>query len=357
MDYVYLPHLDLTGVTEPALTFDLAYARYNDELNDRLKVYVSADCGGTWSTVYDQAGTALATAADHNDAFVPTASEWRTESLSLDAWTAESSVLIALGNVTGYGNNVWVDNVSVGPVEAPGDDDEGDDDDDDSPLGVCGNAPDEALAESEPNGWSTGGEYDSLDSAGGDLRISGTVACASQWSADVDWFAVDLPCTGEADVTLNWASGADLDYWVYGPDRGLLVKNEDEDYAGPAARSFSGGDTLYIAVSCWWGADSAYSLSIDWDATGEPATSETPEDDEPSEGAPAPGEEAASDPGDDEPDEDDEDDGPTTTAAADAAPTGPSRFVQVGCAAAGSGAPGGLALWLVLGVLGRRRRG
>ncbi len=352
-DYLYLPYVDLTSIEDPALTFDVAYARYNAELNDRLKVYVSDDCGDDWTVVYDKAGTTLATAPDHSESFVPTSAEWRTETVDLSAFASSDTVVIAFGNVTGYGNDVWLDDVSVSSADdaaagddddAAGDDDDGGGDDDDAPpTGVCGNAPNESVHESEPNDWASSGQFDAVESDGGDLRLSGTISCGSSWSEDRDWFVVDLPCTGSAGVTLDWASGSDLDYWIYGPDRELVVKNEDEDYSGPAARTFSSGDKLFIAVSCWSGGDRDYTLAIDWDEGGEPATQTEGSDDAPAdEDAPAPAEEAE---GEGTFDGEGADDPP----APEAAPSGPTKFVQAGCSVSGSG-PG--PLWGMLILVG-----
>ncbi len=135
VDYLYTPFLDLTSTSNPTLTFDVAYARYNGEYTDGMQVHVSADCGDSWSVVYDKEGTQLATAPDHGEAFVPTSGEWRTESISLASWASSDSVLVAFANVTGYGNNLFVDNVSVGTPSPGDDDDDGPGDDDDDPWG------------------------------------------------------------------------------------------------------------------------------------------------------------------------------------------------------------------------------
>ncbi len=128
-DTLQLPFIDLTDTASPALQFDVAYARYNGEYSDGLRVRVSDDCGASWDTLYDKSGTTLATSSDHDEAFVPTSSEWRTETVSLNAYGSDDSVLIEFVNVTGYGNNLFVDDVLVGTPDAGDDDDASDDDD------------------------------------------------------------------------------------------------------------------------------------------------------------------------------------------------------------------------------------
>ncbi|PLW91685.1 MAG: hypothetical protein C0592_14605, partial [Marinilabiliales bacterium] len=51
------PSVDLTALgANPSLIFNVAYRQYSSE-NDRLRVYVSTDCGSTWSSaIYDKQG-------------------------------------------------------------------------------------------------------------------------------------------------------------------------------------------------------------------------------------------------------------------------------------------------------------
>jgi PKD repeat protein len=100
------------------LTFDVAYARYSAELTDTLLLYYSTDCGQTFRPFWKKGGKDLATAPDAENNFVPTASQWRKESISLGFLNGQTSVYLAIVNSSGWGNNVYLDNIKV-QVPAP----------------------------------------------------------------------------------------------------------------------------------------------------------------------------------------------------------------------------------------------
>ncbi len=104
--------IDLTGLTTPSLKFDVAYCQYSTE-NDRLQVYVSTDCGGTWTSVYNKAGSTLATKAAQTGAFTPTAAQWRTETVDLSSYASANKLFIRYTATSNYGNNLYVDNINV----------------------------------------------------------------------------------------------------------------------------------------------------------------------------------------------------------------------------------------------------
>ena len=67
-----------------SLKFDWAYAQYIQE-NDRLIVKLSQDGGQTFPyTLFDKAGSALATAPATTNPFIPAAGQWKTFSYGLD---------------------------------------------------------------------------------------------------------------------------------------------------------------------------------------------------------------------------------------------------------------------------------
>jgi len=75
-------NIDLTD----SLQFDWAYAPYPGNYPDRLQVLVSTNGGTTYPyTIFDRAGTALATAPATSNSFVPSSSsEWQTFSIRLN---------------------------------------------------------------------------------------------------------------------------------------------------------------------------------------------------------------------------------------------------------------------------------
>jgi thiol-disulfide isomerase/thioredoxin len=107
--------LDISGMNEPKLTFDYAYARYNANFWDRFQVQVSTDCGGTWATLFDKQSSDLATVPDvGTGAFTPNSpSQWVNVDLGLAAQSGATELLVAFKGISGYGNNFYLDNVNV----------------------------------------------------------------------------------------------------------------------------------------------------------------------------------------------------------------------------------------------------
>ncbi len=113
-DDLFVPALNLTGVANPVLSFDVAYAQYTNQ-NDKLDVMVSTDCGANWANVYSKQGAILSTAPSYSaSAFVPSAAQWRTETINLPALANQPSVLIKFRATADFGNNLYVDNINIG---------------------------------------------------------------------------------------------------------------------------------------------------------------------------------------------------------------------------------------------------
>ncbi len=114
-DYLNTPRIDLSAVTGNAIIeFYLAHKRYSASYSDRLQVQVSTDCGATWGTVWDKQGATLATATGYvTSAYVPAASDWRQEQADLTAYVGNSDILVRFKAISGYGNNLYVDDVNI----------------------------------------------------------------------------------------------------------------------------------------------------------------------------------------------------------------------------------------------------
>lgn len=112
VDHLMSPQIDLTGAPSTAvLQFSVAYAQKTTS-TDALKVQVSTDCGVTWTnTTYNKSGATLSTAPATSSAFTPTASQWRTESISLTPYVGQKAIFVF--TVTGQsGNNIYLDDIS-----------------------------------------------------------------------------------------------------------------------------------------------------------------------------------------------------------------------------------------------------
>jgi len=117
--------MDMTYLQDAELTFDVAYARYAVNYTDSLEVLISTDCGANYTSVYYKGGSTLATAPDFSASpFVPAANEWRTETINLASYLGNGDVLIAFRSHTGWGQNVYVDNINLTATNVVGVEDE-----------------------------------------------------------------------------------------------------------------------------------------------------------------------------------------------------------------------------------------
>jgi hypothetical protein len=85
-------NIDANALTnQPLLTFDVAYCRWGGGYSDSLFIGVSTDCGASYQYVYYRGGENLATAPDNQSEFIPTANQWRTDTVDLSAWSGQSN--------------------------------------------------------------------------------------------------------------------------------------------------------------------------------------------------------------------------------------------------------------------------
>lgn len=122
-DMITMP-LDLSSITDPAMTFQVAYTYYifsnppNPDLyfTDSLTVLISTDCGQSDSVLYAVGGMNLATAApipNTSQQFIPTAGQWRQETISLAPYANVTDAIITFRNTTGWGNQLYIDDINI----------------------------------------------------------------------------------------------------------------------------------------------------------------------------------------------------------------------------------------------------
>jgi hypothetical protein len=113
VNYAIVPMPTLTAPND-SIQFWVAYAQYQGE-NDRLDLVYSTNCGTSWTSFWNKAGSALATAPATQSGFVPTQTQWRKEVVALS--TVPAGAMVAFKGTSDYGNRVFVDNVMlrVGP--------------------------------------------------------------------------------------------------------------------------------------------------------------------------------------------------------------------------------------------------
>lgn len=108
------PQCDFTSPSNPVLTYDYAYSG-SSVYHDTLAVYSSTDCGITWNLLLKKGGVALNTATTGTAVvvFVPTASQWKKETINLAGLAGQSRVMFSFENISAFGNMMYLDNINV----------------------------------------------------------------------------------------------------------------------------------------------------------------------------------------------------------------------------------------------------
>jgi PKD repeat protein len=121
-DALISPAFDFTNDTLVSMTFQYASAYYTG-YSDSLKVYVSEDCGLSWTllSAYNSSDANFTTVGALGSAFVPNDStHWchgstsvNCPTIDLDAYSGQSGIRIKFVSVNGYGNNLYLDNINI----------------------------------------------------------------------------------------------------------------------------------------------------------------------------------------------------------------------------------------------------
>lgn len=113
-DAIWTAKYDLTTVQNPVLSFDVAYAKYDNNYSDTLAISYSTDCGVTFVPLYNKGGDILATApAISSGRFEPSDTQWRTEIINLDVIDPLFDVIISFNNWGHYGQPIYLDNINI----------------------------------------------------------------------------------------------------------------------------------------------------------------------------------------------------------------------------------------------------
>ncbi len=119
-DEVILPPIDLTGVGQPQMSFDVAYRLRTASSTDKLELFVSSNCGANWQSMWSASGTTLA-----NDQtplatqfLSPVAEDWTTINVSLPGFN-KPSVLAKFVVTNQNGNNLFLDNINLAASSIP----------------------------------------------------------------------------------------------------------------------------------------------------------------------------------------------------------------------------------------------
>jgi hypothetical protein len=110
-DWLVSPILDFRNAQEASMFFSIAHA-LNPNYPDILEIRVSTDCGISYPhIVYQKAGESLSTLISYDEWFPTSLTGFRREFVNLYRYVGEENVRIAFIATTGYGNNLFLDNI------------------------------------------------------------------------------------------------------------------------------------------------------------------------------------------------------------------------------------------------------
>ncbi len=113
IDELESPIVSVANSINPQLSFYVAYAMYTGNAPETLSVFISTDCGSTWTSIYTKTSTALQTAAATQNEFVPTSVQWRKDSVDLSAYTTFPNIIVKFRNTNEYGNDLFLDDINI----------------------------------------------------------------------------------------------------------------------------------------------------------------------------------------------------------------------------------------------------
>ncbi|HEU4719213.1 MAG TPA: M43 family zinc metalloprotease, partial [Bacteroidia bacterium] len=118
IDEMTMPALNLSSVSNPVMTFQVAYTYWTVpyQYSDTLKIYISTDCGATWTQIYNKYGSNLQTAppvSSTTSPFTPSSTQWRLETISLLPYQSAGSAMIKFRNISDYEDDLYLDDINI----------------------------------------------------------------------------------------------------------------------------------------------------------------------------------------------------------------------------------------------------
>ncbi|NNC85546.1 MAG: PKD domain-containing protein [Bacteroidia bacterium] len=118
VDAFITPSVNLSNVSGTQMTFQLAYAARGSSGDNILRIYVSTNCGQTWSLRYTKSGSLLSTAGIVSSNFTPSAGDWRQETVNLSSGSISGrpNVIFKFEYTHDNGNNMYIDDINIDGV-------------------------------------------------------------------------------------------------------------------------------------------------------------------------------------------------------------------------------------------------
>ena len=125
-DRLISPPFNLSGLSTASLSFEHAFAKKHEEATDSLIIYISTDCGTSWTRIFEGGDDGSGNFATHEmtDDFWPeVASDWCLSGwgascidINVSQYTGNADVRFAFETYSFYGNPMFLDNIMVSPT-------------------------------------------------------------------------------------------------------------------------------------------------------------------------------------------------------------------------------------------------
>ncbi|MEO8761249.1 MAG: T9SS type A sorting domain-containing protein [Bacteroidia bacterium] len=109
---------DMTNLTSPTLSFKAAYQQKATTNADKLQIFTSTDCGGSWTAKKLITSTVLASLAGGTNtaSYVPSPAEFTTYTVNINSLASYTKVMFRwefLADPNGVGNNLYIDDINI----------------------------------------------------------------------------------------------------------------------------------------------------------------------------------------------------------------------------------------------------
>lgn len=113
LNEVALNEFDLSG-SLTNISFAVAYAQTTTSvIDDVLSVQISLDCGDTFTTIWELAGSELATITPQDNVFVPNSDNFTVYTLNDLDYSNYVNVIVKFVHTKGDGNNLYIDDINI----------------------------------------------------------------------------------------------------------------------------------------------------------------------------------------------------------------------------------------------------
>jgi PKD repeat protein len=110
------PQFDISPIKgqSPKLSFMVGHARRDANTNEVLRIYISTNCGASWTQILERSGAGLASVTSLTPGFAPTSqADWKRINLSLTPYENATNMAFKFEVESAAGNPVYIDDINI----------------------------------------------------------------------------------------------------------------------------------------------------------------------------------------------------------------------------------------------------